>query len=346
MSNFKGKMKVGVYYSNKDVRVEYRDIPKIGDREILVKVRACGICGSDVMEWYRMKSAPRVLGHEMTGDVVEVGRDVKEFKVGDRVFVSHHVPCNSCRYCLRGDHTLCRTLHSTNFDPGGFSEYVRVPEINVRIGTFLLPDEITYDEGVFIEPLACVIRGFRIADIRPNHTLAIIGSGIAGLLQVKLARAWGLKKIIAVDINDYRLRKAEEFGADVAIRADEDVPKRIREENDGYLADRVILSAGAISAFTQSLRCVDKGGTLLLFAPLAPDQNIPLNIFDIWNRQIRIVSTYAGSPRDISEAIEVLKNKIIDVNDMITHRIKLDDIQRGFDLVSRAGESIKVIIYP
>ena len=340
------KMKVGVYYNNKDVRVEYREIPEIGDREILVRVKACGICGSDVMEWYRIKKAPRVLGHEMTGDIAKIGKEVKDFKVGDRVFVSHHVPCNSCRYCLRGDHTLCDTLHSTNFDPGGFSEYVRIPEINVRTGTFLLPDEISYDEGVFIEPLACVIRGFRIAEIKPNQTIAVIGSGIAGLLQIKLARAWGAKKIIAVDINDYRLRKAKEFGADLTLNASEDVPRRIMEENDGYLADVVILSAGVKSAFIQALKCVDRGGTFLLFAPLPPDVDIPVNVFDVWNRQIKIVSTYAGAPRDIREAIEILKSRKIRVDDMITHRLSLNEIQKGFELVAEAQESLKVVIYP
>lgn len=190
------------------------------------------------------------------------------------------------------------------------------------------------------------MRGFRIADIKPGDTVAIIGSGIAGLLQVKLARAWGAKKIIAVDINDYRLKKAKEFGADLVLKASGDVPKRIKEENDGYLADRVILSAGAESALLQALKCIDRGGTLLLFAPLSPDVNLPVNIFDVWNKQIKIVSTYAGAPRDIREAIEILKNKIIRVDDMITHRLSLDDIQMGFDLVARGEKSLKVIIHP
>ncbi len=339
-------MRVGMYYCNKDVRVENMPVPEIGEREILVKVRASGICGSDVMEWYRIKKAPRVLGHEITGDIVEVGKEVKKFKIGDRVFVSHHVPCNNCKYCFEGNHTLCPTLHSTNFYPGGFAEYIRVPEINVDRGVFLLPDEISYDEGVFIEPLACVVRGFKIADMRGGQTVLIIGSGIAGLLQIKLAKAWGAKKIIAVDINDFRLKKAEEYGADLALRADEDVEKKIREFNDGWLADRVILSTGATSAFLQALRCVEKGGVLLLFAPLSPGKEVPINVFDIWNRGIKIVSSYAGAPPDIYEAIEILKNKKIEVKDMITHRLSLDEIQKGFDLVSEAKESIKVIIYP
>ena len=339
-------MKVAVYYNNKDVRVKEVPVPEINENEILVKIRASGICGSDVMEWYRIKKAPRVLGHEMAGDIVKVGEKVKKYKVGDRVFVSHHVPCNTCKYCLEGKHTLCNTLHSTNFDPGGFAEYIRVPEINVDRGVFLLPDEISYEEGVFIEPLACVIRGFRIAEIMPGQTILIIGSGITGLLQLKLAKAWGAKKVICVDVSEYRIKKAIEFGADLAIQASEDIPKKIKEINDGYLADIVIVSTGTPGAIPQAIECVEKGGALLLFAPVAPDVEVPIKMFDIWNKQIKIVSTYAGAPRDITEAIEALKSKIIEVKDMITHRIGLEEIQKGFDLVAGAKESIKVVVVP
>ncbi|RLF44043.1 MAG: alcohol dehydrogenase [Thermoplasmata archaeon] len=339
-------MKIAVYYNNKDVRVKEVPVPEINENEILVKIRASGICGSDVMEWYRIKKAPRVLGHEIAGDIVKVGEKVKKYKVGDRVFVSHHVPCNTCKYCLEGKHTLCNTLHSTNFDPGGFAEYIRVPEINVDRGVFLLPDEISYEEGVFIEPLACVIRGFRIAEIIPGQTILIIGSGITGLLQLKLAKAWGAKKVICVDVSEYRIKKAIEFGADLAMHASEDIPKKIKEINDGYLADVVIVSTGAPKAIPQAIECTEKGGTLLLFAPVAPDVEVPIKMFDIWNKQIKIVSTYAGAPRDITEAIEALKSKIIEVKDMITHRIGLEEIQKGFDLVAGAKESIKVIVVP
>src|SRR3990172_1393512 len=140
-------MRVAVYYSNKDVRVEDRPLPPIGSDELLLKVRASGICGSDVMEWYRIKKAPLVLGHEVTGEIAEVGTNVHPYKAGNRVFVSHHVPCNRCRNCLRGEHTVCETLHTTNFDPGGFSEYIRAPALNVERGVFLLPQEISYEDG-------------------------------------------------------------------------------------------------------------------------------------------------------------------------------------------------------
>ena len=157
-----------MYYNNKDVRVEEIPTPQIGPGELLVKVLASGICGSDVMEWYRIKKAPRVLGHEIAGEIVEVGKGVDRYKMGDRVFVSHHVPCNTCQYCLNGFHTLCDTLRRTNFDPGGFAEYIRVPQINVDRGVFVLPEEVSFEDGVFIEPLACVLRGQRLARFRPG----------------------------------------------------------------------------------------------------------------------------------------------------------------------------------
>ncbi|HEC94375.1 MAG TPA: alcohol dehydrogenase [Thermoplasmatales archaeon] len=247
---------------------------------------------------------------------------------------------------MNDNHTLCDTLRSTNFDPGGFAEYIRVPDINVDRGVFLLPDEISYEEGVFIEPLACVIRGFRVAEIKPCQTVLIIGSGISGLLQLKLAKTWGVKKVICVDVNEYRIKKAMEFGADLALHANDDVPGRIKRINDGYLADTVIVSTGAPKAVLQAIESVDRGGTILLFAPLAPEVELPIRMFDVWNKQIKIVSTYAGAPKDIRDAIEILKSKTVEVKDMITHRIKLDDIQKGFELVSQAKKSIKVIVLP
>ena len=198
-------MKVAVYYNNRDVRIEERAVPEIGPDEILVKVISSGICGSDVMEWYRIKKAPLVLGHEIAGVVEKVGKNVSRFKQGDRVFVSHHVPCNTCRYCLAGMHSLCDTLRTTNFDPGGFSQYIRVPPINVDRGTFILPDPVSFDEGSFVEPLACVLRGLRLAGFKPAMRVLVLGSGISGLLHIKALRALGAGRIVATDVTDFRL---------------------------------------------------------------------------------------------------------------------------------------------
>jgi L-iditol 2-dehydrogenase len=141
-------VKVAVYYSNDNVKIEERPVPRINDGEILVKMMASGICGTDVMQWYRQKKVPRVLGHEMAGMIVETGKGVDKFKAGDRVFVSHHVPCYNCRYCANGNYTACESLHTGNYEPGGFSEYIRVPAQNVKYGTFILPESITYEENL------------------------------------------------------------------------------------------------------------------------------------------------------------------------------------------------------
>lgn len=338
-------MYVAIYYNNHDIRIEERPVPEIGENELLVKVIASGICGSDVMEWYRIKSAPRVLGHEIAGEVVKAGKGVKDFKVGDRVFVSHHVPCNECQYCKKGFHTVCETLKKTNFDPGGFSQYVRVPEINVKFGTFLLPDEINYEEGTFIEPLGCVIRGQRIAAINQCESVLIIGSGIAGILHIKMARAMGIKKIFATDINEYRLNFAQRCGAEV-IDAKDNVPELLKKINDNRLPDLVIVNTTATRAFEHAFESVDRAGTLLLFAPTAPEVRVPLPLFNLYFKGVKIVFSYAAVARDILEAIELLKNKKIDVLDMITHRFGLTEIQKGFELVEKADRSLKVIIEP
>jgi len=340
------KMHVAMYYDNNDVRIEEMPIPEINDNELLVKVQASGICGSDVMEWYRIKKAPLVLGHEMAGDVVQVGKNVEKYKVGDRVFVSHHVPCNTCRYCLDDQHTLCDTLHSTNFYPGGFAEYLRVPEINVDRGVFLLPKEMSYDEGVFIEPLACVVRGMRIVGMKPGASVLVIGSGIAGLLHIKLARALGAGRVIATDIDDYRLETAKKLGADMVINAKENVTEKVKKYNDGRLADIVVLCTGALSAVKQAINSVDRGGTLLFFAPTEPGVDIPFPLFDLWNKGVKMVSTYAGGPRDIADAIELIRFKKVTVTDMISHKLPLSEAAKGFKLVAQAQESIKVVLYP
>jgi len=339
-------MRVAMYYNNKDVRLEEMPKPQIGQGELLVQVMASGICGSDVMEWYRLPKAPLVLGHEITGVVAQVGEGVKHYKEGDRVFVSHHVPCNTCRYCLSGHHTVCDTLRRTNFDPGGFAEYIRVPRINVDRGVYLLPKEISFEEGVFIEPLACVVRGQRLAHMQPGQTVLVIGSGIAGLLHVQLARATGASRVAAADIAEYRLKAALQFGADVAIHAGQDVPSRLREVNDGRLADVVIVCTGAASAITQSFMAVDRGGTILFFAPTEPRVKIPLPFNDLWREEITMVSSYGGAPQDITTAIELIRSRRVKVGEMITHRLSLEETALGFQLVANAEDSIKVIIEP
>jgi L-iditol 2-dehydrogenase len=341
-----------MYYNNRDVRVEEMPKPKIGPGEILVKVMASGICGSDVLEWYRMKKAPRVLGHEIAGEIVEPGKGVDTYKVGQRVFVSHHIPCNTCHYCLKGYHTACETLHTTNFDPGGFSEYIRVPRLNVERGVFVLPEEVTYEEGTFVEPLGCVLRGQRVVRFQPGDSVLILGAGISGLLHLVSARAVGAGRILATDINEYRLKAAKDLGADAVlnvakdIQFDDDVPAWVREINNGRLVDLVIVCTGALSAFKQALKSVDRGGTVMCFATTEPGMDIPVPMNEFWRNEIKLMPSYGNAPLDAVVAIELIRSKRLPLEKMITHCLPLDKIALGFQLVAEASQSIKVIIQP
>lgn len=339
-------MKVAVYYSNNNIRIEEREIPRIGEKEILVKVRASGICGSDVLEWYRKEKAPVILGHEVAGDVVEVGKEVKGVKEGDKVVVAHHVPCNICYFCLRGHHTVCETLRKTNFYPGGFSEFIRIPEINVDRGTFRF-EKVSYEEASLTEPLACVIRAHRLLSTSVEDSVFVIGCGTAGLLHIKFLRTTGVKKIFAADIIDYRIESARKAGADFAFRSEEGIQELIRAKNDSRLADKVILCTGSSSAVKIALESVERGGKVLFFATPEPDVQIPLPLNKMfWRTEISFVSSYGGSPRDYAAALELIENGRIDVKSLITHRIPLSEAAYGFKLVSEGKECIKVVLIP
>ncbi len=339
-------MRIAMYYNNKDVRLEEMPVPKIGTGELLLRVIASGICGSDVMEWYRIKKAPIVLGHEIAGEIVEVGKGVEDYKVGERVFVSHHVPCNTCYYCLKDHHTACETLHTTNYYPGGFAEYVRVPGLNVDRGVYRLPDEVSFEEGTFIEPLACVLRGQRLAHIEPGNSVLILGSGVSGLLHIQLACALGAGPIVATDINEYRMQAALRFGANTVMNAKEDVATKVREKNDGRLADRVIVCTGALAAMSQALHCVERGGTVLFFAVPEPGIDVPIPLNDLWRNEITLMTSYGAAPSDLVTALELIQARRVNAQDMITHRLSLTETGLGFKLVAEAKESMKVIIEP
>ncbi|RJP20833.1 MAG: alcohol dehydrogenase [Candidatus Abyssobacteria bacterium SURF_5] len=340
-------MRVAVYYNNHDVRIEERPVPAVGTGEALVRIEASGICGSDVMEWYRIKKAPLVLGHEIAGEIVELGPGVNHYKTGDRICASHHVPCNTCIYCLTGRHTVCDTIRSTNFDPGGFAEFVRLPAINVDRGVYPLPAELTYEEATFIEPVACVLRAQRMARLQPGQSVLVVGSGMTGLLHINLARACGAGRVIATDVQPYRLDAARRFGADAALDSHENVPARVRELNGGRGADVVFVCTGAMRAIEQALDSVDRGGTVLFFAPTDPGVKLPIDVTELFFRNgVTLTSSYAGSPADHVAAVELLRARALNVKDMITHRLGLGETGVGFRLVAEARDSIKVIIEP
>ncbi len=341
-------MRVLMYYSNNDVRLEEMPTPQIGPGELLLKVAASGICGSDVMEWYRRDKVPLVLGHEVAGEVVEAGDGVEKFKAGDRVAATHHVPCNTCQYCLTGHHTVCETLlKGTHFEPGGFAEYIRVPAINVDRGVFHISEGVTYEEASFMEPLACVLRGQKSARLRPGQTVLVLGSGISGLLHVGLARALGAGLVVAADSIPFRLEKAKEMGADVVFHADDEILDRLRQANEGRLADLVIICFDGFIPL--GLKAVEKGGTVLFFAGAAEGATLPATINDLfWRTEITLTSTYAGAPSDCRTALKLIKERAVPVLKTVTHRLAMAEAPLGFQTVCAPTEHdcIKVIVEP
>ena len=335
-------MKVSVWYSNEDIRIEEVPKPTPGPKEILIKVKSCGICGSDVVEWYRLPRAPLVQGHEIGAEVVEIGKAVTKYKPGDRVFVAPKVPCMQCDYCKNGHYPVCSNVKERL--PGGFSEYVLVPESLVEKGTYHLPDNISFDQSTFIEPLACVIRAQRLAEVQKNQTVIVMGSGMSGLLHVQLAKSIHCR-VIATDINPKKRVFADRMGADLTIDAAENVPEQLVAENKG-LADVVILCTSAMSAVDQAWACVDKGGAIVFFAVPHPDKKVTIPINNFWTRETRFITSYYCGPPDIEAAISLIETQAIIVDDMITRRLPLQDVAEGFRMVMEGSESLKVIIKP
>jgi len=336
-------VRAAVYYSNDDVRIEDRPVPGIGPGEALLRIEASGICGSDVLEWYRRARAPLVLGHEVAGIVEEVGEGVASIRPGDRVVASHHVPCNTCRHCLAGHETLCDTLRTTSFDPGGFAERVRLPAINVDRGVYPMPDAMSFETATFTEPLACVLRAQRIAAMPPGHRVLVLGSGLAGLLHVAAAPIFGAGFVAATDLVPERREAAGRLGA-APFGADGDLPRFLGER--GGLADLVIVCAAAPGIFDQALACVERGGTILLFALPEPGTVHPMPMHDIWRNSIRIIASYAGNRADHMAALSILAAGRIDVSSLVTHRLPLDRTAEGFRLVAEGRRALKVIIEP
>ena len=324
-------MKVAIYNSNTDFEIVEKPTPEISGGEILVKVRASGICGSDVIEWYRKKKKGSVLGHEIAGKIVE--SKSSKFKENDKVFVSHHVPCGECDFCINGQETACETLHNGNYDPGGFSEFVRVPKINVERGTYLL-DDLTYEEGTMIEPLACVIRAQNLLDIKKGDKILILGCGISGLLNIQLAKLNGAE-VTATDIDEYHMDKAKEFKADYVVNA----TKGIREK-----VDTVIVCTGAEAAVKDAYNCVERNGRIMFFA--IPGKTIEIPGAILWRNELTVLSSYGAAPKDLEIALTLIQQKKVNVMDLITHKLGLDQIEEGFKIVSEAKNSLKVVLVP
>lgn len=343
-------MKTAKLYSFSDIRIEDIPIPKIGNKDALIKTKACGICSGDVMPWYIEKKAPLVLGHEPVGEIIEIGKECNflpnfKLKVNDRVFVHHHAPCLNCKYCQRGDYVQCETWKKSRIIPGGISEYIVVPENILLNDTLKLPDHITYEDGVLIEPTACVVKSLRRSIIKKGDTVLVIGLGVMGQIHIMLAREYGAKIIIGADMVPFRLQKAIEFGSDYVINVSkEELYERVKDITSGFMADIVIVCPNSVDAIKDGLKVVSHGGTVLIFTPSKPNEMLDININEIYFKDINIVTSYSCGPDDTKIALDFISKGIIKAEKLITHRFSIDDTDRAYRITAEARDSLKCAI--
>jgi L-iditol 2-dehydrogenase len=340
-------MKVAVYYANDDIRIEERPVPALNEGDILVQTEVCGLCAGETMEWYLASRAPKVLGHEPTGIIVEAGSEVEKFKVGDRVFAHHHVPCMSCHYCHRGRYTLCERFSRTNLDPGGFAEFFRVPAENVQHDTHLLPDSVSFEDGTVIEPMACALKGIKQTPIHPGDTVAFVGLGFIGMCYLQLINLFPVGKIFLFDLSDWRLEKAQSTVPGIPINPrTNDAVSVLKDQNLGMGADAVFITAPTIAAWELGYSLCERGGQVHFGAPPPPGEVWPVDAKAFYFNEIQTNTTYSANHIDTRSVVDLLASGRVNASPLITHRFGLDGVEDAFRLLLKADQSLKSLIYP
>jgi L-iditol 2-dehydrogenase len=333
------------YHNNHDVRIVELPVPTTGPGELLVQMRACGLCASDVMEWYMQPRAPLYPGHEPAGIVAAVGEGVTQFAVGQRVFLHHHVPCMVCHYCRRGSYSQCPTFRATRLDPGGLAEYVRVPALNVQLDVLPLPDDLSDEAATLIEPLGCCVRGIDRAGIQPGDSVLVLGAGSNGLMLARLAILRGATLVMIADPIAYRRRRAQEMGIDIALDPRSGpLIEQIYDFNDGRKPDIVVVTPSSTSVMQQGLELAGPGGTVLLYAPSSPQAQLPVSPNTLFFQEISLRASYSAGPHDTRQALDLLRSGRIQAEQLITHRFPLQDAASAFQLVATPGDALKVVI--
>ncbi len=326
-----------------DATLEWREIPlrEPAEGEVLIRLRACGLCTGEVMDWYIRRKAPLVPGHELVGTIEQVGAGVHQFQAGERVIVHHHAPCMVCDLCRRGAYVHCPTWRKTKLSPGGLSERFLVPPEIVRTDLLRVPDSVSDERAVFVEPLACVVKSLRRAGLKHGSHIAIIGLGVMGMLHILLAQAWGAKTIYALDLLPHRLAFAEELGAiPIAVNAEGET-----QERDAFATppEIVVVGPGVESALTLAWNLVAPDGTIVLFTPTPPEVRYPYDWHTAYFREIRLVPSYSAGPNDMRQALALLIDGL-PVEKLITHRIPLSEVPKGYRLL-REASALKVMCY-
>ena len=320
--------------------------PTIGPGEILLEMRACGLCGTDLAKLaHPQDSQGARLGHEFSGVVRAVGAQVTCFAPGDRIAAAHHVPCGSCWSCRHGNESMCRQFKTTNVDPCGFAELIRIPRPHVEQVTFRLPDDLTYEEASFAEPLACAVRAVERSQVLSGDRIAVVGGGGMGLLIAQVILAQGADAIV-LDISDARLALAVQVGVRLAVNPGAaGVGRTLADLTEGVGVDGAILTVvnGRILEDTQ--RAVRAGGRINVFAEAADGPRLAMDFVDLYHRELAVFSTYSSTPATLARAVELLSGRRIRVVPLISHRLPLEAFDEGVRL-QREGKATKVVYHP
>jgi L-iditol 2-dehydrogenase len=336
-------VKAAVYRGGGRLVAEDWPRPSIGAGELLLRLKGCGLCGSDIAKLVDPATrVPAVFGHEVVGEIASVGDGVGAYKLGERVVVAHHVPCGACHYCRRGSDSMCAAFKASNLDPGGFAEYVRVPAANVRHATFRVPPHVSDEAASFVEPLACCLRAVRRARVEGGDTAVVVGLGSIGCLFVQLLKRAGAA-VVGADALPERATFASGLGADAAGTL-EAAAQAQRELSAGRGADHVILTGGGDAVLPWAAGIARDGGAVHYFAGGGGDA-LPLPLETLYHRELTITATYSSSPRDLAEAFRVIADGAVEVDRLITHRVPLERLASGVDLMRRR-EALKVYVTP
>lgn len=342
------RMRVARLYAWGDVRVEEAPVPVPGPGEALIRVTACGVCGSDALVWYVERKAPAVLGHEPVGEVVALGAGVHGFRVGERVFVHHHAPCLVCEECRRGLWSNCAVWKRNQLDPGGFAEYALVRAESVARDTLPLPEGIADEVGVFIEPLATCVRALkRQGRLEAGDAVLVIGLGSMGQLLVSLARAYGAGVVVGSDFVAERRERALRRGADVVVDpAGGDAFEAVRAATGGRGADMVVVCPGDARAIASGLEAAAPGGRVVCFTPLAPGSAVPLDLSSAYFREVTLTQSYSCGPDETRKALELLATGAVEVASLVTHRVGLEGVAAALERAAGKGEAMKTVVRP
>lgn len=338
-------MRAAVYIGPQKLEVRDVIVPTISEDEVLLRIHACGVCGTDIVKYqYDMVKPPVVLGHEVAGTIEKIGKNVTKFQMGDRVVVAHHTPCYACHFCKHGNVSMCETFKKSNLDPGGFAEFLRIPATHVQMTAHKIPDSISFEEAIFMEPLACILRNIKRANLQPKDSILVIGLGSVGLMTAMALKSLGMT-VFATDLKEERIALAMKMGIDWATKPSSQLKEQIASRTHPTGVDLLVLTAGNEKVYSESIDLVRDGGTVSIFAGLSPTSKIEFTVNDLYKREIQIYASYSPSPVELMEALTMITNREVDVRVLGPKNFPLENLEAAI-LQVQAQEIFKAIIQP